>query len=49
MLSLEMVLEHLFTAQQWKNRHKLKGMGGGEERERCMNRVTWKPPLSYVR
>ena len=29
--------------------HRLMDMGGGEEQDRCINRVTWKPPLSYVR
>ena len=35
-----MVLKNLFTGQQWRNRHT--DMEGGEERVRCMERVTWK-------
>ena len=39
-----MVLKNLFTGQQWRNRleNKLMDMGTGEERVRCMERVTWK-------
>ena len=46
-----MVLKNLFTGQQWRNRHKngLMDMGRGEEKVRCMERVTWKPTLPYVR
>ena len=38
--SRKMVLKNLFTGQQWRNR--LMDMGRGEERMRCMERVTWK-------
>ena len=46
-----MVLKNLFTGQQWRNRHReyTNGlMGRGEERVRCMERVTWKLTLPYV-
>jgi len=45
--SRKMVLKNLFTGQQWRNRHT--EMGRGEERVRCMERVTWKLTLSYVK
>ena len=45
-----MVLKNLFAGQQWRNReNKFMGMGGGEDRVRCMERVTWKLTLSYVK
>ena len=46
-----MVLKNLFTGQQWRNRleNKLMDMGTGEERVRCMERVTWKFTLSYIK
>ena len=40
-----MVLRNLFTGQQWRNRpieNRPMDMGRGEERVRCMERVTWK-------
>ena len=40
-----MVLKNLFTGQQWRNRHR----EGGEERVRCMERVTWKLILPYIK
>ena len=42
-----MVLKNLFTGQQWRNR--LMDMGRGEERMRCMERVTWKLTMPYVK
>ena len=44
-----MVLMNLFARQQWRNRHREEtyGMGRGEERVRCMERVTWKLTLPY--
>ena len=44
-----MVLKNLFTGQQWRNRHRnrLMDMGRGEERVRCMERVTWKHITTY--
>ena len=38
-----MVLKNLFTGQQWRDiENRLMNMGRGEERVRCMERVTWK-------
>ena len=48
MESRRMVLKNLFTEQQWRNRdieNRPMDMGNGEERVRCMKRVTWKPTL----
>ena len=42
-----MVLKSLFIGQQWRNR--LMDMGRGEERVRCMERVTWKFTLLHVK
>ena len=44
MESSKMVLKNLFTGQQWINRHREQTYGHreGEERVRCMERVTWK-------
>ena len=47
-----MVAMNLFAGQQWRNGHREQnyGQGGrGEERVRCMERVTWKRPLPYVK
>ena len=47
-----MVLKNLFSGQQWRNRHREHGvmdMGRGEERVRCIDRVTWKLTLPYVK
>ena len=45
-----MVLKVLFTGQQWKNiENRLMDVGRGEERMRCMERVTWKLILPYVK
>ena len=47
MESRKMVLKNLFTGQQWRNR--LMDMGIGEMRMRCVDRVTWKLTLLYVK
>ena len=46
-----MILKNLSTGQQWRNRHREQtmDMGRGEERVRCMERVTWKLTLPYVK
>ena len=51
MESRKMVLKNLFTGQQWRNNieNRLMDMGRGEERVRCMERVTWKLTLPYVK
>ena len=44
-----MVLKNLLTQQQCRNiENKLMDMGRGEERLRCMKRVTWKLTFSSV-
>ena len=43
-----MVLKNLFTGQQWRNRQREQPYGHGE-RVRCMERVTWKLTLPYVK
>ena len=43
-----MVLKNLFTGQQWRDiENRLMNMG--EKRVRCMERVTWKLTLPYVK
>ena len=51
MESRKMVLKNLFTGQQWRNRHREQtmDMGSGEDRVRCMEIVTWKLTLPYVK
>ena len=46
-----MVLKNLLTGQQWRNNieNRLMDMGRGEKRVRCMERVTWKLTLPYVK
>ena len=45
-----MILKNLFAGQQWRNRYiRLMDMGRGEERVRCVERVTWKLTLPYVK
>ena len=46
-----MVLKNLFSGQQWRINieNRLTDMGRGEERMRCMERVTWKLTLPYVK
>ena len=44
-----MVLKNLFTGQQWRDiENRLMNIGRGEERVRCMERVTWKLIFSSV-
>ena len=45
----KMVLKNLFTGQQWRNRQRIDLRTWGEERVRCMERVTWKFTLPYVK
>ena len=51
MESKKMVLKNLFTGQQWKTdiETRLMDMGRGEKRVRCMERITWKLALPYVK
>ena len=45
-----MVPKNLFAGQKWRNRYKEHmDMGRGEERVRCMQKVTWKLTLPYVK
>ena len=46
-----MVLKNLFTGSSLETdiENRLMGMGRGEERVRCMERVTWKLTLPYVK
>ena len=45
-----MVLKNLLTEQQWRNRqNRLMDMGRGGERVKCLERVTWKLILPYVK
>ena len=45
-----MVLKNLLTGQQQTDiENRLMDMGRGEERVRCMERVTWKLTLPYVK
>ena len=46
-----MVLNNLFTGQQWRTdvENRLMDMGRGEKKVRCMERVTWKLILPYVK
>ena len=46
-----MVLKNLFTGNSGETdiENRLMVMGRGEERGRCMERVTWKLTLPYVR
>ena len=48
--SRKMVLKNLFKGQQWRNiENRLMDMGRGEERVRCMETVTQKLTLPYVK
>jgi len=51
MESRKMVLKNLFTGQQWRNRHREQTYGHGERggEVRCLERVTWKLTLPYVK
>ena len=44
-----MVLKNSSTGQQWRNSHRgqIYGLGRGEERVRCVERVTGKLTLPY--
>ena len=46
-----MVLKNLFTGNSGEidTENRLMDMGSGEERVRCMERVTWKLTLPYVK
>ena len=46
-----MVLKNLFMDSNGETdiENRLTGMGEGEERVRCMERVTWKLTLPYVK
>ena len=46
-----MVLNNLCTGQQWRNRHREQTYGHGEKEGEggCMERVTWKLTLPYVK
>ena len=46
----KMVLLNLFARQQWRNRqNRFRDTGRGEERARCMERVTQKLTSPYVK
>ena len=49
--SRKIVPNYLFSGKQWRNRHREQtyGHGEGEEKVRCMERVTWKLTLPYVK
>ena len=51
MESRKMVLKNLCTGQQWRNRHREQTYGHGEKEGEggCMERVTWKLTLPYVK
>ena len=50
MESRKKVLMNLFVRQQWRNiENRLMDMGNGQERVRCMEKVTWKLTLPYVK
>ena len=51
MESRKMVLKNLFAGQNGETEieNRLMGMRRGEERVRCMERVTWKLTLPYVK
>ena len=44
-----MVLKNLFTGHSGEIENRLMDMGRGEESVRCMERVTWKLTLPYVK
>ena len=46
-----MVPKNLFAGQQWRKNieNRFMDTGRGEERVRCMERVTWKLKLPYVK
>ena len=45
-----MALKNLSTGQQWRNKeNRLMDMGRGEQRVRCIGKVTWKLTLPHVK
>ena len=48
-----MLLKNLLTGQQWRNRHREQTYGTWweerREKGRCMERVTWKFSMPYVK
>ena len=52
MESRKMVLLKLFAGQQWRHPHREQtygNVGERKERVRCMQRVTWKLTLPYLK
>ena len=49
MESRKMELVNLFAGQQWRNSHRVMGMGREEEMMSCMERVTCKLTCPYIR
>ena len=51
MVSRKMILKNLFTRPHGETdiKNRLMDMGRREERVRCMERVTWKLTLPYVK
>ena len=52
MESKKVVLMNLPARQQWRNRHReqtYRHRERGEERVRCLERVTWKLTIPYVK
>ena len=50
MESRKIALIKLFAGKQWRHRHRVETYGHKVgERERCMERVTWKLILPYVK
>ena len=46
----KIVLKNLFAEEQWRNReNRLMDMARGEERVKCMQTVTWKLILPFVK
>ena len=46
-----MILKNLLTGKQWRTdiENRLMDIGRGEERVKCMQRLTWKITLPYVK
>ena len=53
MESRKKVLMKLFAGKQWRHRHREQtyrhGRRGRKERMECMERVTWKLTLAYIK
>ena len=51
MESRKMVLMKVFAGQQWRHRHReqINEHGSGEEGKGCVDTVTWKLTLPYVK